>query len=88
MKASQSDGWVGNKPIDWHLYNAKIILTKFPMKNINFWPHACVPSIVLNAVKNRYFKLIFKCFIYNNYYKICKWSKHNINTYYIIICIM
>lgn len=53
MKASQSDAWVGNKPIDWHLYNAKIILTKLPTKKINFWPHACVPSIVLNAIKKK-----------------------------------
>lgn len=55
MKASQSDAWVGNKPIDWHLYNAKTMLTKFPTKNINFWPQACVPSTVLNAVKTEIF---------------------------------
>ena len=50
--ASQSDAWVGSKPIDWHLYNAKIMFTSCPKKKINFWPKAFVPSITLNAANN------------------------------------
>jgi len=52
--ASQSDACVGSRPIDWHLYRANAIFTKCPRKYTNFCPHACVPSITLNAEQRKH----------------------------------
>lgn len=52
--ASQSDACVGSRPIDWHLYRANAIFTNCPRKYTNFCPHACVPSITLNAEQRKH----------------------------------
>ena len=51
--ANQSDACVGSNPIDWHLYNANAIFTNCPRKYTNFCPKAWVPSITLNAKRQK-----------------------------------
>lgn len=71
MNASQSEEWVGKRPMDWHLYNARPRPTSWPRKKINFCPNAWFPSTILNARK----QFITAMLLGGKWMKILPWFK-------------